>query len=139
MRSDLVAFEVSARLERIERLLEQLVAAQRPPEGDAATEAPRLRARDRRTWERLRPVLVAAFGADAEFTVAEVREVAETDSAQGADLRLALGGISAIALGRLFERATNAGLMRKVGSGREGSRWSTLADLRFQTGKDDAK
>ncbi len=120
-----LALEILDELRAIRALLAQLVERQ------AIAPPPTLRARDRKRWRRLEPVLRAVFG-DAEFTVAELREIAETRSVQGSDLRLAINGISAIALGRLFERAARCALMRKAGAGREGSRWLTLADPRFK-------
>jgi hypothetical protein len=74
---------------------------------DRGTSRPALRRGDMQALRRLLPVLGDQF-AGVRFSCWEVTDAAEADAGiAGKNLKLALRGLDARALGRLFERAVN--------------------------------
>ncbi len=108
--------EVAAELRGIREALEQR-APPRP-----------LDVRDRRLLAALLPVVAAQFAAD--FECWELLDVVEAGGMAGADMRLALGGLSAHRTGKLLRKAADAGGafagFRVVAVAR--GRWRLIAD-----------
>lgn len=89
--------------------------------------APTLRASDREALSRILPVLAGIFG-PGRFAAWEVLDLAAGRGADGANLRLVLGGRSAHDLGRLLARGAGADLacgvrVERDGRDRDGGLW----------------
>lgn len=89
---------------------------------------------DRRALARLLPVLVAQIGPDVGFKVWELLDITGTRGIAAADMRIALGKLTAHQLGKLLRRAADAGVtvagLRVEAAGRDGAggKWRCVAD-----------
>lgn len=114
--------EILAELVAIRRLLER---------GGTRVGAPPARSldvADRRRLAALLPVIHGQFGAES-FASWEIFDTVDQGGVAGSDLRLALGGVKAHALGKLMRRACDSGVaiagfsVRSEGRDGEGRRW----------------
>lgn len=115
--------------DRVVALLEQirdLLAERRPAKAS-------LDVQDRRALERLAPVVCAQF--PDGFSTWELIDVAGMQDIAGADMRLALDGLSSHRVGKLLRRALDSGPVAgyRVTSLARG-RWRLIADASRLTG-----
>lgn len=117
-----VLCELLAEAKRQTALLEAIA------ERIASPQARALRRGDRDRLGRMLPVIAGIYG-DAEFETWEVLDLSRQASAEGRNLHLALGKLSAHKLGMLFRRAARARVhvggirVERAGRGADGARW----------------